>query len=215
VSQDQVPAGIDPIELRDGRTLPVRQIHPGDKVLLMAGFERLSPESRYRRFFAPIERLTEADLHYLTGVDHESHEALVAIDPENGGLVGVARYIRGDDPAVAEAAIVVLDGWQRRGVASGLLERLAERARAAGVTHFVALVQSDNVGALELFRRLAPDSKTRRSDSGNVELLLELPEPGELAGSGLERALREVARGALTINPLRVMRRALERARRR
>jgi GNAT superfamily N-acetyltransferase len=213
VSQDDAAADIGPIELRDGQVVPVRQIGSDDKELIRRGFERLSPEARYRRFFAPIERLTDADLTYLTEIDHRSHEALVTLDPGTGELVGVARYIRGDDPTVAEAAIVVVDDWQRRGVASGLLERLAERARAAGVTHFAALVQSDNVGALELFRQLAPDLETRRSDSGNVELFLELPRPGELAGSGLQRTLREAARGALTINPYRMMRRAIERAR--
>jgi GNAT superfamily N-acetyltransferase len=213
VSRDGDPVEIEPIVLRDGTTLPVRQIDADDKDLLRRGFERLSPESRYRRFFAPIERLSDADLRYLTEIDHTSHEALVAIDPKSGELIGVARYVRGADPGVAEAAIVVADDWQRRGVASGVLERLAERARASGVTHFLALVLSDNVQALELFRRFAPDSDTRRSESGHVELLLELPEPGELAGSGLERTLREVARGAMTVNPYRVMRRAIERAR--
>jgi GNAT superfamily N-acetyltransferase len=206
---------VEPIELRTGELLPVRQVAPDDKELLRRGFERLSPESRYRRFFAPIERLTEADLRYLTEVDHADHEALVAIEPGSGEMVGVARYVRRPDPELAEAAIVVADDWQRRGVASGLLERLAERAGAAGITHFVALVLSDNVEALELFRHFAADAETRHSESGHVELLLALPDPGEMPGSGLAHTLREVARGAMTVNPYRVMRAALERARQR
>ena len=57
-------------------------------------FERLSPESRYRRFFAPMAQLSERDLDYLTCVDHRDHEALMAIEPEHDG------WVVGDEPAV-------------------------------------------------------------------------------------------------------------------
>jgi hypothetical protein len=62
-------------ELRDGSIIELREIRPEDKAALVAGFDRLSPESRYRRFFTPLERLTETDLAYLTEVDHHDHEA--------------------------------------------------------------------------------------------------------------------------------------------
>jgi hypothetical protein len=69
-----------------------------------------------RRFLAPHGRLTESELRYFTEVDHHDHEALVAIDPNTGHCTGVARYVRStDDPAVAELAVAVVDGWQRQG----------------------------------------------------------------------------------------------------
>ena len=80
------------IRLRDGAELDIRQVRPDDKRLIAEGIERLSPESRYRRFFRPLDRLSERDLAYLTEIDHTDHEALAAIDPEAGELVGVARY---------------------------------------------------------------------------------------------------------------------------
>ena len=64
---------------------------PDDKDAIAAGFERLSPESRYRRFFAPLQRLTARDLEYLTEVDHHDHEAVIGFDAATGDPVGVAR----------------------------------------------------------------------------------------------------------------------------
>ena len=196
--------------LSDGTELAVRPIGPDDKAGILAVFHRMSPESRYRRFFSPLTDLSERDLEYLTDIDHHDHEALAAIDPGTG-IVGVARYVRTKD-ALAEASIAVDDEWQHRGIGTGLLERLAERAREEGVTHFVALVLSDNQDALELFESLAPESPRQRTSDGHVELLLELPEPGGLEGSPLARALREAARGVVTMNPWRVLVEAIRRS---
>jgi RimJ/RimL family protein N-acetyltransferase len=202
--------------LSGGAELLVRQVQPADKGLLAAGFERLTPESRYRRFFAPIQRLSARDLAYLTEIDHHDHEALAAIEPATGELVGVARYVRGAEPHLAEVSVVVGDPGQQRGVATLLLERLVERARAAGVTHFVALVMSENAEALRLFEHRVPGhTEPRRSKSGHLELLIELPDPGQLPHSALGRLLRAAARRAVIVNPYRVMRRAIRRLHRR
>jgi GNAT superfamily N-acetyltransferase len=199
---------------RDGTELLIRQVRPDDKRLIAEGMERLSPESRYRRFFRPLDRLSERDLVYLTEIDHTDHEALAAIDPESGDLVGVARYVRGAEPELAEVSVAVGDPWQRRGVATALLERLVERAREAGITHFVALVLDENVEAIRLFEHRVPGhARPRRSASGHLELLIESPEPGRLRDSTLARVLRVVARGALTVNPYRVTRDAIRRVR--
>jgi RimJ/RimL family protein N-acetyltransferase len=197
-----------------GVELSIRQVRPDDKRLIAEGIERLSPESRYRRFFRPLDRLSERDLVYLTEIDHTDHEALVAIDPETGALVGVARYVRGAEPDLAEVSVAVGDPWQHRGVATALLERLVERAREAQITHFVALVLDENVEAIKLFEHLVPGhARPRRSASGHLELLIELPEPGRLPDSGLARVLQVVAHRAVTVNPYRVTRDAIRRVR--
>ena len=100
--------------LRDGTPVQLRLVRASDKELVRKGFARLSPESRYLRFFAPKDHLTERELSYLTELDGEHHLAIGAERVPTGadgpeGL-GVARFIRlADDPAVAEAAVAVLD----------------------------------------------------------------------------------------------------------
>ena len=120
-------------ELRDGTRVLIRQIEPDDKQAILEGFEHLSDESRYRHFLTPTPRLTEAQLRYLTEVDHDTHEAVIAFAEETGEPLGVARYVRfADDPADAEPAVTVVDAWQKRGLGSLLLEEITARARAAG-----------------------------------------------------------------------------------
>lgn len=200
--------------LRDRSRLLIRPIRPDDKSAIAAGFERLSPESRYRRFFAPLQRLTERDLTYLTEVDHHNHEALIGFAEDTREPVGVARYIRAADPTEAEVAVTVVDHWQGRGAATALLDALVRRARREGIAHFLALVMSENRDAIELFDHMAPDgSETRRSASGHLEMVIDLPEPGTpTRESRLGRALRAAARGALPANPWSLIRERIRRS---
>src|ERR1700686_3799311 len=183
------------ITLRNGARVTLRPIAPEDKPLLAAIFERLSEESRYRRFFTTKAELSAAELNYFVDVDHSDHEAIIAIDPSGGEALGVARYIRStDDAEVAEVAVTVADDWQGRGLGRALLDRLTYRARREGVRRFSALVQSDNPEALGL---AAGVGDTRRQwDTGVVELVIELP-PKRGMGAQLARALRAAAAGSL------------------
>ena len=201
MATDGAPAESKHVVVADGLELLLRPLRPDDKRRLAQAFEQLSPQTRYRRFFAPMESLSDQDLRYLTEVDHHDHEAIAAVNPENGMIIGVARFVRSDDPTEAEVAVVVGDPWHGHGVATALLQKLVERARTERIDHFVALVLSDNTDALELFRHLAPGgSHTRRSASGHTELVMALPDPERMGDSTLGRALRAAA-GGLRINP--------------
>src|SRR5437868_3966984 len=123
-----MPRSFDSSTLPDGTEIRIRPIGPEDRDALAEGFEKLSPESRYRRFFSPVSALGDRELDYLTRVDHRDHEALVAVEAESGNGIAVARFVRIRDD-LAEPAIVVADDWQRRGVAGVLLDALAIRAR--------------------------------------------------------------------------------------
>jgi nucleotide-binding universal stress UspA family protein/RimJ/RimL family protein N-acetyltransferase len=182
------------VQLDDGTRIQIRPISPADRGQLAAGFERLSPESRYRRFFTPIARLGDSELDYLTRVDHRDHEALVALEESSGEGIAVARFVRLDEHA-AEPAIVVADDWQGRGVASHLLAALADRAREEGISKFVAPVLAENPESIAVFERLG-DTVSERMGL-EVELTIDLTEPVR-ARSDLEDILRAVASGLLT-----------------
>ncbi len=164
------------VTLRDGSRVTVRPIRPEDAEALRAGFERLSDESRYRRFLSPMSHLSEPMLRYLTEVDHHDHEALVAVG-DDGTLLGVARSVRSrSDPRVAEAAVTVADDWQGRGMGTALLGILADRARAEGIHHFTALMLATNREMFELFEDLGP-VRILEQASGTVELDITLAPP--------------------------------------
>ncbi len=163
-----------PVTLDDGARILIRPIEPGDARDLERSFEQLGGVSRYRRFLTPIHRLSDRQLAYLTHVDHQSHEALVAVDPASGGIAGVARYVR--DPghrSRAEAVVVVADRWQGRGVGRALAEPLAARALRAGIDCLTARMLIGNDAGRALLARIA-DDVCEQQDAGAVDLLARL-----------------------------------------
>jgi GNAT superfamily N-acetyltransferase len=164
------------VTLRDGARVRLRPIAPEDRALLAASFERLSEQSRYRRFLTAKSKLSSTELDYLLDVDHSDHEAIVAIEPATGAMLGIARYVRAkEDPQLAEVAVTVADDWQRRGVGRALLDRLTYRARREGIRRFNALVLSENRPALGLLEDVG-ETRRRRS-AGELELLIEDARP--------------------------------------
>jgi hydrogenase maturation protease len=180
------------IVLPGGSELLIRPIRAADREAFLRAFEHLSEETRYKRFLGPIRRLTEDQVTYFTEVDHQDHEALVALTPA-GEIVGVARYIRLPDvPGAAEVAVTVTDDWQHRGVGYALVERLVRRARGAGVESFRAICLSSNADIQQLLREFSSDARTRHPEPGLVELDTTLP-PEREHSPWVQRALRLAA----------------------
>ena len=167
-----------PIALRDGSRVRIRRLRNSDSELLLRGFRRLSPESRYRRFLSPTPKLSERTVRCLVEIDHRNHEALVAVDEEVGEGVGVARCVR--DPArpkTAEVAVTVVDDWQGRGLGTLLLEAITMRAREEGVDTFTALMLVENSEMMDLLQRLGAVRVVDRA-AGTVEVEVHLPAIG-------------------------------------
>ncbi len=185
------------IALRSGQRVLVRALRPDDGPGLAEAFEQLSETSRYRRFFAAKPHLSEQSLAYFTDVDHHDHEALVAVAPDSGQLIGVARFIRDPrEPDQAEVAVTVIDSWQRRGLGTVLLRELAQRAAEEGIGHFTAQILADNRPMLTLAHRLGHAETTR--DGTTVSARIELPAaPRQAATSSSDGydLLRAAARG--------------------
>jgi RimJ/RimL family protein N-acetyltransferase len=179
--------------LRDGTRVVVRPILPEDKARLSAGLERLSELSRYRRFMSVVHELSERQLRYLTEIDQMDHMAWVALDPERPGQpgLGVARYIRLDDPAVAEVAITVVDSHQGRGLGSLLLGLLARSASRHGIHTFRAYVLADNTPMLRMLLDLG--AEVQRED-GILRLDVPVPDdPETLPDTPTGRAFKVIA----------------------
>jgi GNAT superfamily N-acetyltransferase len=182
--------------LRDGTPVLIRPIRPDDKQMLVDGFNRLSEESRLRRFLAPVSGLTDAMLAYLTEIDYVDHFAWLARradDPLMG--LGVARYVRlKDEPEIAEAAITVIDEYQGLGLGTILVGLLGARAREAGITAFRAYVLEDNAPMRALLEELGTEA---HHESPGV-LVMDTPlDPDRLPDSVASRVFRAVARKIL------------------
>lgn len=152
------------ILLRDGSSLHLRPIKPDDLNPLMDFHKRLSPRSVYFRYFSPLPDLGEDRARALTNVDYEDTFALVG--ELAGRLVGVARYYRDQkNHDRAEVAFLIEDALQGRGIATRMLERLAEIAREKGINTFEAYVLGDNRKMMDVFLHTGFEVE-RRLDGG-------------------------------------------------
>ena len=172
------PARVDGehVRLRDASEIVIRPIEPGDAARLELEFKHLGALSRARGLLPPDSHLTDAQLQRLTRVDHTSHEALVALESARGEGVGLARYVQDPrDPERAACTVVVADAWQGRGAGTALAERLAARARNAGVRRLTTRVIVGDIPARSLASHLGRVLSKPRDD-GLEELTADLGE---------------------------------------
>ena len=150
------------VRLRDGTPAIVLPLRHSDREQLVAGFEELTAETRRQRFLTPTSHLSDAMLAHLVDdvdfVHHVAYVLAVASDEAPGTYdpVAIGRMVRyEDEPDAADVAVTVKEAWQGRGIASALLQVLAEQ-RPEGVVRLVTEVASGNSASLAMLRRLGP-----------------------------------------------------------
>jgi len=197
----ELPVISEPREttLADGTRVRFRPIRPDDKKWLVLGVAQMSPESRYRRFFSPLDHLSVEQLAYFTEVDQVNHVAWVATLPDQPGhpAIAVARFVRLEgDPDSAEAAVTVIDAYQGRGIGRALLVVLTETAINLGVKHFVMFVLGGNATMMSLLHDAGAIQDSIHD--GVYQMHVNLPTtPAELDTSAAPRVLRVAASGRL------------------
>lgn len=135
------------IRLRDAARVTVRCVEAGDKQRFKDGIRLFSPQTLYRRFFAPITELSDEQLRFFTEVDQVEHVAWGVLDDEHPELPGVAvgRWVRlTEDRDVAESAVIVADNYQGRGIGTLLLAVLNVTAATQGLKTLRSLVLAEN-----------------------------------------------------------------------
>jgi ribosomal protein S18 acetylase RimI-like enzyme len=140
------------VALPQHQTLVVRPVEPTDVEGLMALYEGLDRDARYRRFFSVYRP------------PRSFFERLVSVGERGGaGLVAVHRAGASDERIVAEASYehqpdgdgevgITVDAAWRGWLGPYLLDALAEEAAARGVPNLVADVLVTNGPMLALFR---------------------------------------------------------------
>ena len=137
------------VVLRDGSTLRLRPIRPGDAEALLALHDRLSQQSQRYRFFG-LATSHAGEVARLLQADHDNEFVLVA---EAGNrLVGVATYVRDSAQTErAEVGFAIADALQGHGVGTRMLEMLAGIARDHHIKMFDAYVMVDNDRMMRVF----------------------------------------------------------------
>ena len=166
------------LTLHDGSIVMVRLLQPGDRSYLQAGLLGLSERSRYLRFHSAKTEFSRDELRYLTQIDQINHVALIAYrrDGVKREGIGVARFVSlTRDRQVAEAALVVSDEFQGKGLGLLLLERLIAAAAERGVRTLSCEVLAENRAARALLEKKLGARVVSREGSS---LVLELEVTG-------------------------------------
>jgi acyl-CoA synthetase (NDP forming) len=158
------------VVLRDGSTVSVRPVQPGDIGALESFLGGLSPESRRLRFFTAGADLSGA-ARWAARAEDRHGLGLVATTGEPWRIVGHAGYER-IDAERAEIAFEVADALRGRGLATILMAHLAQAAGEAGIATFVADVLPENRRMLDVFRESGFPATLRAGDEG---LVVEFP----------------------------------------
>ena len=203
----ELPLSPDGVEHRldDGGRVLLRPIRAEDAEQLREGFQRLSERSRFLRFFTPMATLPDEWAARLTDLDHSTHRAWVAYDPDAADVappglgVGVARLIELDDePTAAEAAIAITDDNQGRGIGRLMLEVVVGTAVAAGYETLVTNVLRENHRMLELVRGIGSLIRTT-GDGPSVRIEVALDDASD--EQVVQGALYDLLRLAAGLNP--------------
>ncbi len=176
------------LKMRDGTPFRVQLcVEPGTphspeflRCQITEAFDRLSNQSRWQRFAAPVHQLSDRQLDYLTDIDNRDRVAWCASvghgEQETG--IGLARYIRlTDEPDVAEFALTVVDAYQGQGVGSELMKRLFDTARHNSLQTLRGYVLRGNQRMLAICKRLG--ATLSAADSSTIVADIDLSELGD------------------------------------
>jgi acyl-CoA synthetase (NDP forming)/RimJ/RimL family protein N-acetyltransferase len=175
----------------DGGTVHLRPICPDDDEGLVGLMERSSDQTRYYRFFGPMKRLSDRDLHRFTHVDHVDRVAFVVLLGDQ--VVGVGRFDRYPGTDDAEVAFLIEDAHQGRGLGSVLLEHLAAAARERGIKRFVAEVLAQNSKMVRVFQDAGYKAE-RSYEDGVVHLTFPIDQTEDALAVSYEREQRSESR---------------------
>ena len=175
--------------LADGTRVTLRFIRPDDAEMLLRGFDRLSPASRYHRFLTGMAHLSADMVRYLTEIDGDRHVAIVAttesLDLKSEIGLGVARFIRlPGEPDAAESAVTVIDDAQGKGLGRLLLAALARAALDRGVKTFRAEVLASNAPMRAILGEVG--ARVRSDEEGSLVCDIPLAWPANTAAIAAE-----------------------------
>ncbi|MBL9169156.1 MAG: bifunctional acetate--CoA ligase family protein/GNAT family N-acetyltransferase [Verrucomicrobiales bacterium] len=148
-------------KLKNGREVILRPISPEDEPLMVQFHRRLSGQSVYQRYFAPLkldERIAHDRLSRLCFIDYDREMALVAqlagSHASGSEILAVGRLSRSHGRPEAEFALTVNDEWQGQGLGTQLLQRLVQIGRTEGLKVIRATILSENHHMLEVAKRV-------------------------------------------------------------
>lgn len=163
--------------LNDGTPVCIRRVRREDEARLREGIARLSPQSRYLRFFSGMREAPPQVLRTLASADGHDHLAWGALRsdlPDMPALGVVHAFREKEDPDTAEYSVAVVDDYHGRGLARLLTAVLLLDSAREGLNHFTVHILPENRPAMSLARSLGAEGM--RYESGVSVLDINISE---------------------------------------
>ncbi|MGZ8559774.1 MAG: GNAT family N-acetyltransferase, partial [Chitinophagaceae bacterium] len=156
------------ITLRNGKTVAVRSLKPGDEEALYNYLQNLSTESRSRFGPHPFDKQT---IHTICELSDNDTQRFIAIDESASVIVSYMlikqgmidgdqqRYARRNrlyEPATTVTyAPSVVDAWQCSGLGTAMLNIIEKKLAGKGIRHIVLWggVQASNTKAVHFYKK--------------------------------------------------------------
>lgn len=140
--------------LRDGLSVSLRTATRADIPAVEALMRSVSPASLQMRFMGAVSHVSRSVIETMCeGEPHTSLSLLAIAGQEpDARVVGIGNYVSLPLPGKAEVAFLIQDEYQRRGISTLLLERLAGIAAGSGFIGFEADVLYENQAMINVFR---------------------------------------------------------------
>ena len=143
--------------LDGGLPVRLRLTRPSDASRVRDFLERLSPETRQRRFLSPMPHVPQAAVDHFTFYDPRQRLVLAATAPGEGGeeLIGIGD-VSFADTGIAEIGLVIEEEHQSRGIGKLIAEAIASLALARGATHLKAEMLDSSPAVLKVLGSIGP-----------------------------------------------------------
>lgn len=174
----------------DGMAVVLRPGRAGDEGAVAELHARCSMGTLFHRYHAGVRTVPRRWLHRLLSPPRGTTVVAQCADR----VIAMGQLIPMASPHSAEVSLLVEDGWQGRGVGTGLLGALARAAGADGRRELVGWCLPAETGLLRTAARAGLPTSVRRED-GLLRVSIT-PDRTRIPGPGhLESASRPIASG--------------------
>jgi acyl-CoA hydrolase/GNAT superfamily N-acetyltransferase len=162
------------LELKDGKVVEFRPLLPSDEFSYRNFFYSLQEKTIYMRYFYKMRTFShEVVQKQWYSVDYHKNMSIIGLVQKGGHkeIMAIGSYAQDSDDR-AEVAFVVREDFQKKGIASYLIEILEKIAKENHYSGFCATVLRENSSMIHVFKNRFP--KARISSSGGSDLKIEM-----------------------------------------
>jgi acyl-CoA hydrolase/GNAT superfamily N-acetyltransferase len=162
------------LELKEGKVVEFRPLLPSDEFAYRNFFYSLQEKTIYMRYFYKMRTFShEVVQKQWYSVDYHKNMSIIGLVQRGGHkeIMAIGSYAQDSDDR-AEVAFVVREDFQKKGIASYLIEILEKIAKENHYSGFCATVLRENSSMIHVFKNRFP--KARISSSGGSDLKIEM-----------------------------------------